>query len=315
MKVSVVLDKDIMKARSFILPFCVLKEVKEMAEKNTMSLIEYVSFDGNKVRLDLDTVKKYLCDNSNVTEQEFFMFGSLCKSHKLDPFNREAYLIKFGTAAAQMVVGKDVYFKRADKNPDYDGIESGIIVETKDGNVRELDGCFYPANCKLVGGWAKVYRKSISHPKVAKLRLDEYCKVNKDGKPMSIWADKPAVMIEKCAKVFALREAFPNEFSGMYIEEEFNGKTGNMANQAPITVEKKASDIIDAEYAQKDVTDSNDVIYATDNQIKILQDKMPEERLKKCLNHYGADDLAHLTMEQASEAITILYKGSTPVMV
>ena len=278
-----------------------------MIEKNTMSLIEYVSYDGNKVKLDLDTVKKYLCDNSNVTEQEFYMFGSLCKSHKLDPFNREAYLIKFGTAAAQMVVGKDVYFKRADKNPDYDGIESGIIVETKDGNVKELDGCFYPANCKLVGGWARVYRKSISHPKVAKLRLDEYCKVSKDGKPMSIWADKPAVMIEKCAKVFALREAFPNEFSGMYIEEEFNGKNDPSAAETPITADKKTGEVLDACY--KEVSDSDDVVYATANQIKVLQEKLPEERLRKCLSYYGADDITRLTVEQASEAISMLLKA------
>ncbi len=271
-------------------------------EKNMLQLIEYVSYDGNKVKLDLDTVRNYICNNSKVTEQEFVLFGSLCKSRKLDPFTREAYLIKMGEYPAQIVVGKDVYFKRAEKNPDYDGIESGVIVENAKGEITELDGCFYSANQKLVGAWAKVYRKSISHPKVAKIRFEEYCKLNKDGKPMSIWADKPAVMIEKCAKVFALREAFPNEFSGMYIEEEFNDGTAPATNPQPI----ERNGVIDADF--KEVSDKSDVTYATETQVKLINSKFPAERLEKCLEHYGVETVEQLTLEQASEALSIVLK-------
>ena len=41
------------------------------------------------------------------------MFIELCKAQKLNPFIREAYLIKFGISPANIVVGKDVFVKRA----------------------------------------------------------------------------------------------------------------------------------------------------------------------------------------------------------
>ena len=67
---------------------------------------------------------------------------------------------------------------------------------------------------KLVGGWAKAYRKDRSRPFYEEVKLSEY-----DTKK-SLWATKPATMIRKVALVHALRESFPATFGSLYDESE-----------------------------------------------------------------------------------------------
>lgn len=173
---------------------------------------------GQEVKLSYSIVRKYLTKgNADVTDQELVQFISVCKFNKLNPFLNEAYLIKFksarGDGNAQMVVSKEAFFKRAEASEQYDGIESGIIVLRGD-NVVELEGCFRQAKDVLLGGWAKVYRKDRRMPTVSKVNLSEYDKGN------SIWNEKKATMINKIAKVQALREAFPSQLGAMYAKEE-----------------------------------------------------------------------------------------------
>ena len=173
---------------------------------------------GQEVKLSYSIVRKYLTKgNADVTDQELVQFISVCKFNKLNPFLNEAYLIKFksarGDGNAQMVVSKEAFFKRAEANEQYDGIEAGIIVLRGD-NVVELEGCFRQAKDVLLGGWAKVYRKDRRVPTVSKVNLSEYDKGN------SIWNEKKATMISKIAKVQALREAFPSQLGAMYAKEE-----------------------------------------------------------------------------------------------
>ena len=92
------------------------------------------------------------------------MFTELCKSRKLNPFLKEAYIIKYGNNPAQIVVGKDAILKRAINHPQFDGREQGIIVQKQDGTIEERKGTFHVKDESVVGGWAKVYRKDWAHP-------------------------------------------------------------------------------------------------------------------------------------------------------
>lgn len=47
----------------------------------------------------------------NVSDQEVKLFIALCSAQKLNPFIKEAHLIKYGSSPATMVVSKDVYQK------------------------------------------------------------------------------------------------------------------------------------------------------------------------------------------------------------
>jgi len=65
-----------------------------------------------------------------------------------------------------------------------------------------------------------VYRAGLSVPVRAEVSFEEYVQRKTDGSPNRFWAEKPATMIRKVAIVQALREAFPDEFGGLYSPEE-----------------------------------------------------------------------------------------------
>lgn len=181
--------------------------------------------NGEKITLTPSIVQNFLVgDSGTITLQEFKFFTELCKARKLNPFLKEAYCIKFGSQPAQIVVGKDAILKRAIIHPDYDGMESGVIVQViETGEIIERKGTFYlNSEEKLVGGWAKVYRKNWKYPTFCSVSFDEVANKKKDGSLNSNWAGKGATMVEKVAKVRALRETFIEDLSGMYDADETN---------------------------------------------------------------------------------------------
>lgn len=193
----------------------------ELVEQKNTGLVEYEA-NGEMVKLSPAMIKKYLVSGGgNVTDGEVMMFLSLCRYQHLNPFLKEAYLIKFGsTDPATIVTGKDVFTKRADANPNYKGKKAGVVVLKKDGSIEEREGTMVLPDEKLVGGWAKVFIKD-KEPEYQSVSFEEYAGRKKDGTLNSQWSKKPATMIRKVAVVQALREAFPDRFQGMYAQEEF----------------------------------------------------------------------------------------------
>ncbi|MDO4301814.1 MAG: phage recombination protein Bet [Clostridia bacterium] len=190
-----------------------------MSEKK--ELVVSFEVDGSTVKLTPSIVQNYIVgSDSTITMQEFKFFTELCKARKLNPFLKEAYCIKYGNQPAQMVVSKDVFMKRAVLNKSYDGMESGIIVIGKNNEVIERKGTFKLPDEILVGGWAKVYRKDWKYPTYCSVSFEEVAQKKKDGSLNSNWAGKGATMVEKVAKVRALRETFIEQFSGMYEADE-----------------------------------------------------------------------------------------------
>jgi phage recombination protein Bet len=182
--------------------------------------IEY-ECNGETVKLSPSIVKDYLVSgNGAITGQEIVMFLNLCRFQHLNPFLREAYLIKFGNSPATMVTGKEVFTKRAKRNKDYKGFEAGIIVQQIDGTVAYNTGTFKLPNDILVGGWSKIYINDFEKPVEMTVSIDEYIGTKSNGEVNSQWQKKPATMIRKVALVQALREAFPEDFQGMYSQEE-----------------------------------------------------------------------------------------------
>lgn len=196
----------------------------QQQDKNAMKAELTVRFDanGSEVILTPSIVQQYIVSgNGTITMPEFKLFTELCKVRKLNPFLKEAYLIKFGDSPAQIVVGKDAVLKRAVLNPKYDGMESGIIVfDENTCEVKERKGTFHLKEEAIVGGWAKVYRKDWKYPTYCSVTFDEVAQKKNNGYLNSNWAGKPGTMVEKVAKVRALRETFVEELGGMYDEDE-----------------------------------------------------------------------------------------------
>lgn len=196
-------------------------EIKKEETKKEIAVVYEV--DGEQIKLTPSIVQNYIVGtDAQITMPEFKFFTSLCKARGLNPFLKEAYCIKYGKNPAQIVVGKDAVLKRAIKNPNYDGMESGVIVQNKEtSEIIERKGTFYLRDSEnLVGGWAKVYRTDWQHPTYCSVGFDEVAQKKSDGSLNANWSGKGATMVEKVAKVRALRETFVEELGGMYEAEE-----------------------------------------------------------------------------------------------
>lgn len=182
----------------------------------------------NPQQLTANIVRQYLDPQGKASNEELAYFIATCKERNLNPFTKEVYFIKYGTSPAQIVVSKDAFIKRAEQNPQFDGFEAGIVVETQDGKIERIEGTIKPKSAALLGGWCKVYRKDRSHPITADADLTAY----NTGK--SMWAKAPALMIRKVAVVSAFREAFSENVGGLYTSEE-------MEQAAPVDVTPRES--------------------------------------------------------------------------
>lgn len=168
---------------------------------------------GANITVTADDVRNLICPNAD--QKEVSLFLQLCKSQRLNPFVKDAYLVKYGSNPAQMITNYQVFNRRACRNDNYAGIENGVVV-LRNGEIVHKDGSavYKAAGETLLGGWAKVYFKDNRKPAYAEVALDDYS----TGK--SNWQKMPGVMIEKCAKAAAWRLAFPDDFQGMYVSEE-----------------------------------------------------------------------------------------------
>lgn len=192
------------------------QNIQKLAEKEC----RYTA-GGAEVVLTPDFVRNYLVsgDSATVTMQEVVMFMNLCKYQHLNPFLREAYLIKYGSQPATIVTGKSALEKRAMRNPSYKGFKAGIVVVTKDGRLDKRTGAILLPDEQLVGGWCEVFINGLE-PVSVTVSMSEYAGRKKDGTLNQQWSAKPATMIRKVAKMQALREAFPEDLEGMYSSEE-----------------------------------------------------------------------------------------------
>lgn len=205
-----------------------------MAVKNTLApkkpettdlTVEYTWGDST-IKLSPETVRQYLVNgNSEVTDQEVAMFINLCKYQHLNPFTKEAYLIKYGSSPATIVTGKEAFQKRAMRNPRFEGYQAGVIIAKKDsdGNATEFEyrtGALALGNEMLVGGWAKVFVEGYREPIEAAITYREYVGKKNNGEVNQQWSTRPATMLRKVALVQALREAFPEDLGGLYSSEE-----------------------------------------------------------------------------------------------
>jgi len=214
-----------------------------MSNNNELQVVYKV--DDQEIKLTPKIVQEYLVGTTaKITMPEFKLFTELCKVRKLNPFLREAYLIKYSnTQPASIVVGKDAILKRAVLNPKYDGMKSGIIVLNETGETIERKGTFKLPNETLVGGWAEVFRKDWNNSIFCSVSIEEAIQKKGNGEPNSNWTKQPATMIEKVAKVRALREAFVEDLGGMYEAEEMNVELPDNEIQEDITqVEKVEED-------------------------------------------------------------------------
>lgn len=263
-------------------------------------IVKFESDAGATVEISRADVVNYICPTA--TDKEVALFLQLCAAQRLNPWVRDVHLVKYGDNPAQMITGKEVFTKRANAHPDFEGYEAGITFVDNRGNVRQREGSavYAAAGETLVGGWCRCFVKGRK-PYFDEVALEEY----NTGK--SLWAKKPATMIRKVALVHCLREAFPDSFAGLYSQEEMGAD--DLPAQAPKAAASVAVEPTQDTSPQAD-TDTLNMLMDKAKQLadlrgvdmKTAYDGVARHKAIKAMGFNGAT----WTQAQAEKGITIL---------
>lgn len=217
-----------------------------MAVEKADKPMEFVPFGNqDKIKLTVAIVKNLLCKPTRsgklCSDKDALRFMMLCSARKLNPFEGDAFLVgydgKDGIAEFNLITAEQAFLKRAELNPDYDGIESGVIVQNEDGSVEEIQGEFTLESQRCLGGWARLTVKNRKVPFYERLAVRQYAKTG------PFWEKNPQHQIAKCARAAVLRRAFPTSLGGLYLQEE----TDNVPLKRADAFEVQPSKLVDVQ--------------------------------------------------------------------
>ncbi|MCF6094534.1 recombinase RecT [Microaerobacter geothermalis] len=162
------------------------------------------------------------------TKAEARHFIEVCEMYGLNPLANEIVFQKYETRQGprvNFITTRDGFLKIAEKNPNYDIIQSGVVKEGDQFSFDVPNGVvihsFGSKRGKILGAWAVAFHKKRK-PIAVFVDFEEYFKANaasqneRGGSP--IWDKFPSAMIQKTAEVFALRRQF--SISGIVAAEE-----------------------------------------------------------------------------------------------
>lgn len=192
--------------------------------KPTEVTISYVPLgETETIHLTLDRVRRFLCTPTKSgkypSDEQVMKFMMMCKAQSLNPWLNDAYLVGYDSKdgpSFSLITAHQSFLKRAEASSQFDGMESGVIVLLRDGEIKERAGDLLLNGEELVGGWARVHRRDRSVPSYDAVNLKTF------DQGRSRWNADKAGMIVKCAEASALRKAFPSTLAALYCREEMD---------------------------------------------------------------------------------------------
>jgi phage recombination protein Bet len=212
---------------------------KKSNDERSVAFTPFMSQD--VITLNAGMVRSFIANPTKSgkipNDEACIRFIMLCKARRLNPFEGDAFMIGFDDKDGpkfEVVTAHQAFLKRAEANAQYDGMESGVIVES-DGVILDRVGDFALETDKVVGGWARVHFKDRSHPMEKRVKLTTF------DKGFGRWRIDPAGMIVKCAEADALRSSFPTMLGGMYIEQEMGSQAQASGQYEPISMPRQVT--------------------------------------------------------------------------
>ena len=178
-----------------------------MTETNLPAVRNQIDWTPDQVKLLQDTIAK------GSTPDEFKMFLMVCKQTGLNPFMRQIHMVKrwdskLQRESATVQVAIDGFRVIADRSGQYAGQDEPKFGYDDNGGVLSCTVTVH----RIIQGQRV--------PFTATAFFEEYVQTKKDGSPTQFWAQKPRLMLAKCAESLALRKAFPQDLSGLYTDDE-----------------------------------------------------------------------------------------------
>lgn len=155
---------------------------------------------------------------------EFDQFIHICKAVRLDPLRRQIYAFVFAKNNPQfrrmsVVTGIDGYRAIAERTGNYRPDERAPRIE-----YDEAVKCPKKNPLGIVRCEVTVYKHAHGawFPVIGEAFWDEYAPIKGDAldDKKDNWRKMARVMIAKCAEAQAIRRAWPDDFSGLEVEEE-----------------------------------------------------------------------------------------------
>jgi phage recombination protein Bet len=157
---------------------------------------------------------------NGASDSEFAVLMEVARSRRLNPLMRQIYFVKRWDGQKKCEVWStqisiDGLRAVAERTGVYDGQSEPAYEYDKDGKLTK---------CAV-----HIYRKDWSPGRsaVGVAFFSEYAQTKRDGGLTSFWATKPHIMLAKCAEALAIRKAFPEDTSGLYVAEEMGDATGD----------------------------------------------------------------------------------------
>jgi len=253
-----------------------------MTDINALAVVDQQQINN----LTIKEVKELWCPL--VSDKEFGLFIGICKSFGLNPFKREVYIIKYSASSpASIVVGYEVYLKRADRTGKLDGWNV-VIVDSDTDNERAV---------------ITIFRKDFKNPFIWE------CYKKEVAKQQANWKSMPIFMLKKVAIGQGFRLAFPDEMGGLpYVQEEIVQEEHTA--KPSFTQHKTTATDITPEPKQEVKEDinapvCNDEQIATINALVAVSPKSKEVGDWIC-SAYKVDFFAQLSYDKAEKIIAIL---------
>lgn len=265
--------------------------------------------DENKVTKEL--LEDYLrTTHKELNDTQFKQFVAVSLAFGLNPWKKEVHPVvyknKDGSYDLSIVTGYEVYLKRAELNPNYDGFNIEFKGSFKRGKVTksgkngswQVDALIPEGEVSCI---CTVYRKDRAHPTREEVFFDEYDQGN------SMWQSKPRTMLKKVAIVSAFRKAFPFDFGGMpYTNDELpDHMTGadKLEQQGYTEVPQEAQPQLSAPQPQKKVLDEDTMQFK--DGMKGLWTQAPEI-YKSTMDEFGFKSANNVPPERRSEVFNTI---------
>jgi phage recombination protein Bet len=148
---------------------------------------------------------------NGASESEFAVLMEIARARGLNPLLKQIHFVKRWDDQKQ----RDVWSAQTS----IDGLRA---IAQRTGLYGGQDEPEYVDDDKgfLLCAKVRVYRKDWTRPSVGVAHWNEYVQTKRNGQPTRFWQTMPRNQLAKCAEALALRKAFPEDMSGLYIDAE-----------------------------------------------------------------------------------------------